>query len=406
MMLRLLTTALIATAGFTPFMAQAQDGQRPGLVVTNAPIPKEILSRAYSKPVEVRDITPQELMGRQYYKPTETVISRKIQDLGSELAILQDKVSVLTDATNSMQRVNEGKAADYYAAVATINTQLQAGTTPGNPRLLNRLTNAETALEEINQSLNDMNNLAIDTSRVATEATFLLEASRSAYNLSGAVEEDHVQLATIEDKINGTLVVIERLLNTINSDVSRTNAYLSAERDNLRTLSLAVTSGDLYGSSLAYRPFAGMQNANASIASVAPAPMVAEAVPESYPNEQIAYPQETAPVAPQAPAAAPAAMRPLVKIRFDRPNVDYEQAVYMAVNEALERYPNASFSVVAVHPSIGNAAEVAIESTRARRNADKVLRTLSQIGLSPSQIDVSYDQSPEINDNEVRIFIR
>lgn len=100
------------------------------------------------------------------------------------------------------------------------------------------------------------------------------------------------------------------------------------------------------------------------------------------------------------------APRPLAKIRFDQPDVAYEQPIYAAVNEALQRYPNARFDLVAVHPTNGNAAKVAIESTKARRNAEKVLRTLTEMGLPLDRIDLSYDQSPEISSNEVRLFVK
>ena len=98
-------------------------------------------------------------------------------------------------------------------------------------------------------------------------------------------------------------------------------------------------------------------------------------------------------------------MRPLVKIRFDSNNVNYEQPLYSAVNEALQRYPDATFTVVGLHPAKGNAAETAIESTRARRNTQKVLRTLSQIGVADEKVDVSYDADGNVTSNEVHIFI-
>ncbi|MEZ5919435.1 MAG: hypothetical protein R3D66_05905 [Alphaproteobacteria bacterium] len=47
----------------------------------------------------------------------------------------------------------------------------------------------------------------------------------------------------MEDQINSLTVVIDRLLNNINDDITRTSTYLSSERNNLRTLS-AVTNGD------------------------------------------------------------------------------------------------------------------------------------------------------------------
>ena len=371
---------------------QAAEGQRPALVITDSPIPASILEKAYNKPVQVRDITADELIGHSYYKPTDTMVSRKINDLQSELAILQDKVLVLSEALTKVQRQNEGKAAQYYAAVATINTQLQAGTTPGNPRLIERFATAERTLDDLGGQVTDLNQLALDTAKVATETSFLLDSARSAYSLSGAVEEDHIRLAKLEDKVSSTVVIVERLLGSIDGDLGRTNAYLAAERDNLRVLSLAISEGNFYGKSLANRPFSGTGNVHQ--ASYTPPTAAAATAPT--------------PVTPASPAPAPApqSARPLVKITFDSANVEYEQPLYMAVNEALERYPDATFKVVGVHPAAGNAAETAIESTRARRNTKNVLRTLSQIGVSDNQIDVSYDGSSDVTANEVHVYIQ
>ncbi|PJF20461.1 MAG: hypothetical protein CUN56_16060 [Phototrophicales bacterium] len=102
----------------------------------------------------------------------------------------------------------------------------------------------------------------------------------------------------------------------------------------------------------------------------------------------------------------PVSPRPLVVIRFDDPNVEYEQAVYMAVNEALDRYPDAQFELVAVTPTQGNAAKVAIETTRARRNAEKVLRSLTQMGLTSDRIILSSLSNDQIDSNEVHLYIR
>jgi hypothetical protein len=184
--------------------------------------------------------------------------------------------------------------------------------------------------------------------------------------------------------VNNTVVTIDRLLNAINDDITRTAAYLSSERGNLRTLSLAISNGDLYGRSLANRPFSSVPQSTlmqpASYGSVAPA----------------AAPMETRPASP----------RPLAKIKFDKPNVDYAQPVYMAISEAMERYPDARFELVAVHPMTGNAAQVAIESTRSRRNAEKVLQTLTQMGLPADKIDLAYNADASAQTSEVHIFVR
>jgi hypothetical protein len=327
--------------------------------------------------------------------------------------MLQSAVGTLSSNVNSLQGQNEEKAAQYYADVATISTQLQAGTTKGNPRLIRRLQQAEANLENLDSSASTMNNLAAEAATRASEASYLMEAARAAYGLSGAVEEDHVRLAQLEDSVNALTVVIERILNTINDDITRTSSYMSSERNNLRTLAIGVNNGDLYGKSLADRPFS---NASAFQPSSMASPAVAAAPVGRVDSEPVAdgafngdnmmNDPGFAPASLPAPQAAASGPRPLVKIRFDRPDVNYEQSVYMAVNEALRRYPDATFDLVAVHPTDGNAAQIAIESTKARRNAEKVLRTLTQMGLPLDRVSLSYTQSTDAKSSEVHLYVR
>ena len=123
------------------------------------------------------------------------------------------------------------------------------------------------------------------------------------------------------------------------------------------------------------------------------------AVPAS---EESAYTSATPVAVPSLKAPA----RPLVKIRFDQPNVDFVKSVYDAVTAAKKRYPDARFNLVAVYPSKGNAAEVTIESTRARRNAEAVLRSLQKQGVDVANFDLSTLQSADVKSNEVHILIR
>jgi hypothetical protein len=198
------------------------------------------------------------------------------------------------------------------------------------------------------------------------------------------------------------------MLNNVNDDITRTTAYLGTERDNLRTLALAITTGDMFGKSLSNRPFSSAPKAefmppaaSAYGAGLTPPPVAAA---PGEPGDNMAM---MTPPAPPPSALAPNGQpRPLVKIRFDRPDVSYEQPVYMAVNEALTRFPNAHFELVAVHPSKGNVAEVAIESTRARRNAEKVLRSLQQMGVDLTRVNLSYAPSDQATTNEVHLYVR
>jgi hypothetical protein len=394
---RTFALALAGLACSVPALAHAAAeaaGKPPSLIITSDPLPESLQKLIYSKPAQSRTIEPSDIAGRTYFQPTQTAVGAKVGELTGSLRTIQDKISGLSASLAGLERANEELAAKYYSNVATINTQLQSGTTPGNPRLVGRLGEAEGQLENLGSTISQFNGLAVDTSNTASEASFLLEQTRAAYSLSGAVEEDHVALEQLEDSISSTLVVIERVLNTVNDDITRTTTYMGSERNNLRTLALGVTNGDLYGKSLANRPFSSAPETGAQPVSFSPdatgAPAVSPAV------------QQT----PQAAAQPLSGARPLVKIKFDQADVDYEQPVYIAVNEALQKYPDAHFDLVAVHPTKGNAAEVAIESTKARRNAEKVLRTLTQMGMPMDRVDLSYSADAAVTANEVRVYIK
>lgn len=348
-----------------------------------------------SMATEAPHITPEAVMGQNYYTPADTIASRKIDEIRQELFSLQSRVDELSGRLASSQQIGQELAANYYASVATINTQLQSGTTPGNPRLLERLGAAQDALETLSGNVSDLNSLALQIADAASIAGYLQESARAAYGLTGSVEEDFARLAQLEDSISSSAVLIERLLNNVNDDITRSSAYLSSERSNLRTMSLAIANGDLYGRSLSNRPFlsAGQSTIAADLAGANAAGLqrasIGGAAPMAHMNQ-----------------GAPASPRPLVTVRFDRPDVDYQQAVYQSVSEALERYPNARFELVAVSPGAGNPARKAIEGTRARRNAERVLRSLTQMGLGAERIDLSAMTNDNIQTNEVHLYIR
>jgi TolA-binding protein len=373
-----LTAVTISAITFTSSVALAS-GRTPSLVITNDPLPVSLSNQIYAKPSPAPVISPSQIMG-SYFEPSNSMVSKQIGDLQKSLSDLQNRVSSMSDNLAGLQRQNQNTAAEYYANVATINTQLQSGTTPGNPRLLGRLNAAKQNLEQMDRNTADLNNMAIEIAKAATESSFMLENTRGAYSLTGAVEEDHVQLAQLEDSINNTIIVIDRLQNNISDDVSRSSSYLTTERNNMRTLSLAITNGDLFGKSLANRPFSSMARDSSTVQQ---ALMANPVVPPSTQNP-----------------------RPLAKIRFDKANVNYEQPVYMAMNEALAKYPNSRYEIVAVHPSMGNAAQLAIESTKSRRNAEQVLRTITAMGVPMDKVDISTSPSADATSSEVHIYIR
>jgi hypothetical protein len=96
----------------------------------------------------------------------------------------------------------------------------------------------------------------------------------------------------------------------------------------------------------------------------------------------------------------------LVLIRFNQPKVDYEQQLSQAVGTAIERRPNAEFSIVAVTPTTGDPTSLADQQQQAKSDADDVKRSLIQLGLTPARITMASAQSQSAQTPEVHVYIR
>jgi len=319
---------------------------------------------------------------------TGTMVGHKIAGLRGELGGLQQSVSQHDQQLQSDIQALQQSSAAYYASVGSINTRLQIGTTPGNPQLIAQWNTAQSNLDKIAASVGQLTDLSNKVAADSSLAAYLLENTRASYGLQGAVDEDHRQLGLLENDVNRTVVSIDRLLNELTDDISRQNASIGVERGNLTTLSLAIKNGELIGGSLSNRAYSP-----AVLGGVNTASMVSS--------------QPLAKIAAQGATAPPAAdRRPLVVIRFDRPNVVYEPALYTAVSRALERKPNAQFDLVAVSPGSGSPAQAALDSTTAKRNADTVMRSLSSLGLPLDRVNLSSMTSGSAQANEVHLYVR
>jgi hypothetical protein len=306
---------------------------------------------------------------------TGTYVGQKVQQMRGELAQLQQQVTqrnqqlqaVRTSATQNSQR--------YHGIVAAVSTRLQMGTTPGNPILVSQWTQAQTDLDRMAADVGNMSNLANQVAADSAMSTYLLQSIKSTYSLSGAIDEDHRQLAVLEDETAKTVVLIDRLLGELSQDVARQTNYIGAERTNLTTLSAAIKQGELLGPGLGNRAnfYAGAQQFAAIDQGAAP--------------------------------ANTAGRTPLVVIRFDRADVPYQQALYNAVSQAIARKPNAVFDVVAVAAG-GTQAQTASNQNQARRNADRVIRSLADMGLPASRVNVSAGSNVQAATNEVHVFVR
>lgn len=368
-----LSVMLLAQPGHAAETRTASN-KLPTLVVTNDAAP-EVIYRRGSRDTVLQGDTSAGVIMPLSDSGVETLVTRKVNDLKGDIAELKSKTNDQQARLRGIQAKCDEIAARYYETVAAISTELQSGTTPGNPILVERWNAAKDRLDNLAGTSSSLNGLASDLSDAASRGSYLQDNIRAAYALSGAVKEDHVRLRQVEDELNENIVVLNRLLTTVSDEINRRQAYQRSENLNLQTLSLAIANGELYGKNLA----------NALYKRAA---------------------DETQPVFPASAISAPAATRPLVIIRFDRANVKYEQALYSAVSQTLEKYPAAQFELQAVSSSQGNPAQKSLAATDARKNGQDVLRSLSQMGVPVERVKMTTTQAPDVRSSEIRIFLQ
>ena len=309
---------------------------------------------------------------------TGTYVGSKIVTLKGELNLLK---ATLGNQNNEFQQLLNSTTQNsqrYHAVVAAISARLQIGTTPGNPVLSSQWQSAQTELDRVFQDTSRLNELSNRIASNSALANYLVEATRAAYGIQGAVDEDHRQLSVLEDDVNRTVVSIERLLKETNETIRRQNNYATGERRNLTALALAISNGEAFGPNLSSVAF----------------------------SEAVRLSQSGAVPPSTTTASRVAGHPPLVVIRFDRPDVDYQQALYTAVSQAIEHRPTALFDVVAVTPNRGAPSDVAVSSGGAKKSAEKVMRSLIAMGLSAGRVNLSSSTSENAFSNEVRIYIR
>lgn len=294
---------------------------------------------------------------------TGTAVNKTIQSLRSQVAGLEARLGNNSAQLANLRNAGAGAAGAYQEAKAHITTRLQVGTTRGNPELVAEWNSAQSQLDALSSNINALNTLGTDVTNDSSTAHYVLDQIAATFNVSGAVDEDHRQLQLLEDQTSQTIVLIDRLLREVSDATQRQTAYVAAERANLTTLSASIKAGELYGGSSA-----ALTNASFPMTGGAGAP--------------------------------------LVVVKFDHPGVDYQQILYAALNQALQNRPGASFQVVGVAPTRGNAASVQIAQTTARRHAQDVMRSMTDMGVPASRLAVASTTDPAATDSEVRVFVR
>ncbi len=323
------------------------------------------------------DIAPSR--SSDYKQPRiDTLVGRKVKEIHKELLSLETIINKHDARMSHLQTKGDLATGNYYSLLAVINSYLQSGTTPGNPELVDMWNNAGTHLEELTESASNLGELSNDIAQTASKASFLQDSTHATFGLSGAIEEDHQNLTALEDQVGQSVTRLNRMLNVINDEINRRNSYLRTERLNMQTLSLAIANGEMYGQSMSSRLFARVSDAQ-----------------DGFSNSD----------GFKAPPASPT-KRPLVIIRFNKPDVQYKQPLYAALSQAIEKYPAVQFDIISVTPETNNPAETALFLASARRSSEDVLRSMTQMGVPTERIQMGNATDSNVSDNEVHLYIR
>ena len=308
--------------------------------------------------------------------PTGTFVGGKINQFRADLSSIQNAVSSHNNDFLRFKDLVDEQTSVYQGLSSAIRSRLQIGTTPGNPILVGQWNDAQRALEDIQ---NNVNNLQIVNNRVTADAaliTHLKNAIDSSFFISGAIDEDHNQLKVLKDDVQRTSVLYSRLMDELEEKISREIQILNSERQYMKELSADVEVGK-FGGRVSTPPTRASQSSttqttgeeSGSIDTIKIAPL-------NYDNA-------------------------ILVIKFDDTTFDYSTALFESISNALEQMPSASFEVVAVSPTGG-----ASFAEKARQRASEVFNKVVEMGVPSERVSLASSNSTSAQAEEVHIYLK
>ncbi len=304
--------------------------------------------------------------------PTGTFVGGKINQFRNDLSSIQNAISSHNNDFLRFKDLVDEQTSVYQGLSSAIRSRLQIGTTPGNPILVGQWNDAQRALEDIQ---NNVNNLQIVNNRVTADAaliTHLKNAIDSSFFISGAIDEDHNQLKVLNDDVQRTAVLYERLMNELENKITREIRILNDEREYMKELAEDVEVGK-FGGSIASPPTgnqtSSQQSSKAGVSELKAAPL-------NYDNA-------------------------ILVIKFDDSNFDYSEPLFEAISSALEQRPSAGFEVVAVSPTGG-----ASYAEKARDRAAEVFGKIVEMGVPSERLSLTSSNSTTSQAEEVHIYLK
>ena len=338
--------------------------------------------------IESAESTTQEIPPSQYAQPpvgqpqvaydtgpTGTFVGGKINQFRADLSSIQNAVSSHNNDFLRFKDLVDEQTSVYQGLSSAIRSRLQIGTTPGNPILVGQWNDAQRALEDIQ---NNVNNLQIVNNRVTADAaliTHLKNAINSSFFISGAIDEDHNQLKVLNDDVQRTSVLYSRLMDELEEKISREIQILNAERQYMKELSADVEVGK-FGGRVSAPPTRSSQSTGTQKIEEQGSIDTIKIAPLNYDNA-------------------------ILVIKFDDTSFDYSTALFESISNALGQMPSASFEVVAVSPTGG-----ASFAEKARQRASEVFNKVVEMGGPSERVSLASSNSTTAQAEEVHIYLK
>ena len=310
--------------------------------------------------------------------PTGTFVGGKITQFRGDLSSIQNAVSSHNNDFLRFKDLVDEQTSVYQGLSSAIRSRLQIGTTPGNPVLVGQWNDAQRALEDIQ---NNVNNLQIVNNRVTADAALIVHlknAIDSSFFISGAIDEDHNQLKVLRDDVQRTSVLYERLMTELDDKISREIQILNDERQYMKNLSRDIEVGK-FGQRVSAPPTmqsSSSDNDDSEDQTSTTKLKKLKVAPLNYDNA-------------------------ILVIKFDDTSFDYSTALFESISNALEQIPSAAFEVVAVSPTSGPTY-----AENARDRASEVFSKIVEMGVPTERVSITASTSTSAQAEEVHIYLK
>ncbi len=337
---------------------------------------------------------------------TGTVVGRKVTEFKNELNHIRSQLNKDSETLVKLRADVTANITKYNEIMAAMETKLQLGTTPANPKMVAFYNNAQNVLQENETAIEGLNNLSADTAALATQLAALISSVRETYSVPGALDEDHANLRVLENGAEQTAVAVKNMMAEVMVDSAQQKAATQNARVRLLGMNNAIAHGS-FGPDNAVilsQPLPRPQ-----VMQPAPRPQVMQPAPRPQTVKQ-PLPKIKAPVKavktqtkPQAKTVAPVTVSknaPLFKVVFNAEDINYKKDLESAINKALAANAKAKFKVEAVNP-LKTAA-----TADSKKYAAEVFAEMINLGVAPEDIVIVSKAGSDVKIPLVNVYIK